>query len=122
MQVVASAPHVEVLREAAAVVTHCGHGTTIKALAAGVPLVCLPMGRDQLDVAARVEHRGAGIRLDAFAEPQAISEAVRDVLDEPRFREAAGRIADAIAEETAEDRVVAEIEALVGAPALSVAE
>jgi MGT family glycosyltransferase len=121
VQVVVSAPHVEVLREADAVVTHCGHGTTIKALAAGVPLVCLPMGRDQLDVAARVEHRGAGIRLDAFAEPEAISEAVRDVLDEPRFREAAGRIAEAIAKETAEDRVVAEIEALVGAPALSVA-
>ena len=116
VQVVASAPHAEVLREAAAVVTHCGHGTTIKALGAGVPMVCLPMGRDQLDVAARVEHRGAGIRLDALAEPQAISEAVREVLDDPAYREAAGRIADAIAEETSEDRVVAEVEALVGAP------
>ena len=38
VQVVRSAPHAEVLREADLVVTHCGHGITIKSLAAGVPL------------------------------------------------------------------------------------
>ncbi len=108
------APHREILREAAAVVTHCGHGTTIKALAAGVPLVCLPMGRDQFDVAARVVHRGAGVRLDAASSPGAIGAALRQVLDDSSYRKAAGRIAAAIAEETAEDRAVAEIEALVG--------
>jgi len=110
VQVVRSAPHAEVLREAAAVVTHCGHGTTIKALAAGVPLVCLPMGRDQLDVAARVAHRGAGVRLDPSAEPEAIAAALRDVLTEPRYRRAAERIAAVIVEETAKDRAVEEIE------------
>jgi MGT family glycosyltransferase len=113
VQVVRSAPHADVLREAAAVVTHCGHGTTIKALAAGVPIVCVPMGRDQLDVAARVVHRGAGVRLDAAAEPQAIAAAVREVLAEPGYCEAARRIAAAIAEETADDRAVQEIEALI---------
>jgi MGT family glycosyltransferase len=123
LQVVRSAPHAQVLREAAAVVTHCGHGTTIKALAAGVPLVCLPMGRDQLDVAARVVHRGAGVRLDPAAEPAEIRVALRTVLDEPEYRRAAERIAAAIAEETATDRAVEEIEALaanaVSSPALS---
>ena len=113
VQVVRSAPHAQVLEEAAAVITHCGHGTTIKALAAGVPLVCLPMGRDQLDVAARVVHRGAGVRLDAAAEPQAIGAALDEVLAEPGYRAAAERIAAAIAEETAHDRAVAEIEALI---------
>jgi UDP:flavonoid glycosyltransferase YjiC (YdhE family) len=113
VQVVRSAPHAEVLREAAAVVTHCGHGTTIKALAAGVPLVCLPMGRDQLDVAARVVHRGAGVRLDPSAEPAAIAAALHEVLAEPGYREAAERIAAAIATETAHDRAVEEIEALI---------
>ncbi len=48
VQVCQLAPHRDILRQAAAVVTHCGHGTTIKALAAGVPLVCLPMGRDSV--------------------------------------------------------------------------
>jgi UDP:flavonoid glycosyltransferase YjiC (YdhE family) len=110
VQVVRSAPHSEVLRDAAAVVTHCGHGATIKALAAGVPLVCLPMGRDQLDVAARVVHRGAGVRLDPSAEPEAIAAALRDVLGEPGYRRAAESIAAVIAEETATDRAVEEIE------------
>lgn len=117
VQVVRSAPHAQVLAEAAAVVTHAGHGTTIKALAAGLPLVCLPMGRDQLDVAARVEYRGAGVRLDQSATPGVIAEAVHEVLRDPGYRIAAERIAAAIAEETASDRAVEEIEALLGVPA-----
>ena len=115
--VVRAAPHSEVLREAAAVVTHCGHGTTIKSLAAGVPLVCLPMGRDQLDIAARVVHAGAGVRLDASAEPAAIAAATREVMEQPGYRTAAGRIAASIREETAADQAVAEIEAAVAVSA-----
>ncbi|MGH2957811.1 MAG: glycosyltransferase [Solirubrobacterales bacterium] len=113
VQVVRSAPHAEVLRAADLVVTHCGHGITIKALAAGVPLVCLPMGRDQLDIAARVVDRGAGVRLDPSAEPEEIATATANVLDEPGYREAAERIASVIADETATDRAVAEIEAMI---------
>ena len=77
VQVVRAAPHSEVLREAAVAITHCGHGVTIKALAAGVPLVCLPMGRDQLDVAARVVHAGAGLRLEPSAAPEEIAAAAQ---------------------------------------------
>jgi MGT family glycosyltransferase len=122
VQVVRSAPHAQVLSEAAAVVTHCGHGTTIKALAAGVPLVCTPMGRDQLDVAARVVHRGAGVRVDPSAQPGEIAAALQEVLDQPGYRRAAERIASAIAEETATDRAVEEIEALTARPVATVAE
>ena len=49
-------------RHAAAVVTHGGHGTVIKALAAGVPMVVLPHGRDQLDNAVRVATPAPGSR------------------------------------------------------------
>ena len=60
--VVERAPHREVLRHAAAILTHAGHGTVIKSLAAGVPLVAMPLGRDRLDNAARVDTtaRGSG--------------------------------------------------------------
>jgi UDP:flavonoid glycosyltransferase YjiC (YdhE family) len=58
VSVVRSAPHEHVLRYAAAVVTHGGHGTVAKALAAGVPLLVLPIGRDQGDNAARVTAEG----------------------------------------------------------------
>jgi MGT family glycosyltransferase len=110
--VVERAPHSEILRHAGAVVTHAGHGTVIKALAAGVPVVALPLGRDQLDNAARVAHHGAGLRLKPKAGPDAIARAVQRVIDEPSFGQNARRIADAIAVETAEDRAAEELEVL----------
>jgi MGT family glycosyltransferase len=110
--VVERAPHREVLRHAAAVVTHAGHGTVIKSLAAGVPVVAMPLGRDQLDNAARVVHHGAGLRLKPKASTDAIARAVRRVIDEPSFRANAGRLADAIAVETSEDRAAMELEGL----------
>src|SRR5207237_8791026 len=45
LHVCVSAPHSELMKEASVVVTHCGHGTVIRALAAGVPLVCKHVGR-----------------------------------------------------------------------------
>ncbi|HEX6653757.1 MAG TPA: glycosyltransferase [Thermoleophilaceae bacterium] len=110
--VVERAPHSEVLRHASAVVTHAGHGTVIKSLAAGVPVVAMPLGRDQLDNAARVAHHGAGLRLKPKASSQAIARAVRRVLDEPSYRANAERLAAAIAAETAEDRAAEELEDL----------
>lgn len=90
-------PHARVLPHARAVVTHAGHGTVIKALGHGVPLVCLPMGRDQMDNAARVVARGAGLRVAPTAAPNEIRTAVSRVLTEEAFREAARRLGDAIA-------------------------
>ena len=110
VQVVASAPHGAVLRQASLAVTHCGHGTTMKALAAGVPLVCIPMGRDQNDTAVRVVQAGAGIRLSPGASAAKIRAGVQRVLDDGRFRDAAGRLAAAIASETDDEAFLAGIE------------
>ncbi|MCW2985466.1 MAG: rebG 2, partial [Conexibacter sp.] len=81
--VVASAPHAQVLEHAALVITHAGHGTIIKSLAAGVPVVALPMGRDQPDNAARMVAAGAGVALKPTAKVAAIRAAVADVLERP---------------------------------------
>jgi UDP:flavonoid glycosyltransferase YjiC (YdhE family) len=96
-------------------VTHAGHGTVAKALAAGVPVLALPLGRDQHDIAARVVHRGAGLRLDRDAPPDRIAGAVRRLLGDPRFAAGAARVAAVMADEAREDRAVAELEALVHA-------
>jgi MGT family glycosyltransferase len=56
-------PHEAVLERAACVVCHGGMGITQKALAAGVPVVVVPFGRDQLETARRVEVAEAGVRL-----------------------------------------------------------
>jgi MGT family glycosyltransferase len=58
-------PHGPILARAACAVTHGGAGATQKALAAGVPVCVVPFGRDQLEVARRVELAGAGTRLPA---------------------------------------------------------
>ena len=93
-------------------ITHGGHGTVITALACGVPVLCLPMGRDQADVAARAVWRGAGLRMSTKSRPDALRQAVRRMLDEPRFRDAARRMAEAMAREDGASRAVAELEAL----------
>lgn len=110
VQVLRSAPHAQVLGQAAAVVTHGGHGTVLRALAAGVPSLVLPMGRDQLDNAARVVERGAGLRLKPSAKPSVIAAAVRRLLDEPRHREGARRMAAALQAEAGRDEAADELE------------
>jgi MGT family glycosyltransferase len=57
--------HGAVLNRAACVVCHGGMGITQKALALGVPVCVVPFGRDQFEVARRVEVAKAGARLPA---------------------------------------------------------
>ena len=58
-------PHSLVLDHAVCVITHGGMGVTQKALARGIPVCAVPFGRDQFEVARRVETAGAGTRLPA---------------------------------------------------------
>jgi MGT family glycosyltransferase len=111
--VVPSAPHSVILNDASVVVSHAGHGTTMKTLSAGVPLVCLPMGRDQDITAERVVHLGAGIQLPRSASSTEIAQAITEVMDNPEFRTNALRMATTIAEEHKPDDVVVELESLV---------
>ncbi|HEY8583650.1 MAG TPA: glycosyltransferase [Capillimicrobium sp.] len=110
--VVRTASHAAALRQARAVVTHGGHGTVVKALAAGVPVVVLPMGRDQPDNATRVVAASAGARLRKSASAPRIAGAVRRALEDPALAAGARRMAAAIAEDTARDRAADELEAL----------
>ena len=112
VSVVEAAPHAAVLPHTAVVVTHGGHGTVMKALAAGVPMVVMPMGRDQPENATRVLAAGAGVRIKRSASPEKIAAAVQEVLGDEAYRTAARRLAIAIAAETADDRSVEELEQL----------
>ncbi|HEX7404392.1 MAG TPA: nucleotide disphospho-sugar-binding domain-containing protein, partial [Candidatus Nanopelagicaceae bacterium] len=57
--------HGAVLNRAVCAITHGGMGATQKALARGVPVCAVPFGRDQFEVARRVEVSKAGTRLPA---------------------------------------------------------
>lgn len=94
--VVPSVPHAQVLPSTSVLVTHAGHGTTIKGLAAGVPMLCLPLGRDQNDNAARVAALGAGLSLSPKSSTDELRAALRRLLEQPAFRDAARHAAAAI--------------------------
>jgi MGT family glycosyltransferase len=110
-----SAPHNQLLGDAALMITHAGHGTVIRALAAGVPLLCMPMGRDQNDNAARVVARHAGLRIRPSASASAIARAVTRVIDDPKYREAARQLGQRIAADARQSRAAEILEGLVTA-------
>ena len=107
-------PHSAVLPEASAAITHAGLGTVHAALAAGVPLVCIPDGRDQPDTAARVVHHGAGVRVGPGASAEKLGRAVEKVLGDPSYKRSAEHLAEVFAREDGATRAAEEIEALVG--------
>jgi MGT family glycosyltransferase len=102
--------HADVLPYCSAVICHGGHGTVLKALIAGVPLVLVPLGRDQPDNAARLVHTGAGIRLRKNAGTAALRAAVARVIDDPRYRAAARQMAARLASERDDNRSVDQLE------------
>ena len=85
--------HGPLLDRAVCAITHGGMGATQKALARGVPVCVVPFGRDQLEVARRVEVAGAGTRLPAkrLTAPR-LREKVREAM---RMGEGARRVAAA---------------------------
>jgi UDP:flavonoid glycosyltransferase YjiC (YdhE family) len=107
-------PHAAILPHISAMVTQCGLGTLTKALAHGVPLVCMPLLGDQPDNAARVTARGAGLRLGADASPDQIRTAIERTLTEPSFRAAARRLGATIAADDGARTAADELEGLAG--------
>ena len=75
-------------------------------------MVCIPMGRDQNDTAARVVHHGAGVRLSTRSSAARIAAAVREVLEDPGTARTPSGMSRVIAEEAAHVDVVVELEAV----------
>lgn len=92
--VVPFADHEQVLSRASLVVGHGGHGTTMRTLRAGVPMVAMPAtGADQAGMAAFVTSSGAGLGVERGSDAAAIRAAASEVLGDPRFRTQAGEVA-----------------------------
>ena len=85
-------PQSDVFPYASAIVHHCGSGTLIGALAAGLPSVAVPLFADQPSNAAEIERIGAGVAvfdLDA----QSLRSAVMRVIENQSFRAASEKVA-----------------------------
>jgi MGT family glycosyltransferase len=105
--------HPAVLPFADAVVTHGGLGTVLAALRFGVPMLCVPLGREQPENAAAVERLGAGLVLAADATVDDIRTATRDLLDSPPYRMAAKQMSTCFLTDADRWPIEDEIEALL---------
>ncbi|RYF81209.1 MAG: glycosyltransferase [Comamonadaceae bacterium] len=91
--VVHTADQVAVLARVDAMVTHAGLNTALECLAAGVPMLALPLAFDQPGVSARIVHAGAGLRLSPHrASVAALRDGLAQLLAEPAFRQNAQRL------------------------------
>ncbi len=91
-------------------VTQGGLSTVMKALAFGVPLVCIPLLADQPDNAARVVAHGAGVRVGRDPSPAQIGQALMRVVTEAHFRDGARRLARVLATENGAQLAAEEIQ------------
>ncbi len=106
-------PHASLLPNCALVVTHAGMGTVMASLAHRVPLLCMPMGREQQDNAERVAACSAGIVLDANAGVEEIRNAIRQMIATSEYQVGARRMGETIARQNGRDTAVKELEALL---------
>ena len=97
--VVNFAPQIEILERAALLITHAGMNSTLESLAAGVPMVALPVVNDQPGVAARIEWTGTGVRIPPDErDPVHLRQAIKTVLGDGSFCAAAHRFQRTIKE------------------------
>jgi len=86
----------DLLRQADVVVCGGGHGMLSKTLLAGVPMVVVPGGGDQWELANRVVRQGSA-RLVRPLSADALIAGVTEVLSDPGYRQAARRAGESIA-------------------------
>jgi UDP:flavonoid glycosyltransferase YjiC (YdhE family) len=103
----------ELLTHADLVICGGGHGMVSKTLLAGVPLVVVPGGGDQWEMANRVVRQGSG-RLIRPLTADALVAAAGEVLSAPGYREAAREAAASVAGVADPVRVCHEALALAG--------
>ncbi|MGZ6855116.1 MAG: glycosyltransferase, partial [Mycobacteriaceae bacterium] len=72
-----------------------GHGMLAKSLVAGVPVVLVPGGGDQWELANRAARQGSAVIVRPLT-PRALDDAVHRVLADPSFARAARRAADSM--------------------------
>jgi MGT family glycosyltransferase len=75
--------YTDAMRHADLVICHAGHGTVVRALEQGVPLLAVPHSGDMAENAARLDWAGLGVRVPwRLLSPLTMRLAVRRALDE----------------------------------------
>jgi UDP:flavonoid glycosyltransferase YjiC (YdhE family) len=107
-------PHADVLPQCRLVVGHGGHGTTMRALAHGVPVLVVPLSAvaDHRDVADAVVRAGVGATVAASAPVDELARAMSRVLADEAVRRRARALADRLATHDPLDEAARAVEEL----------
>jgi UDP:flavonoid glycosyltransferase YjiC (YdhE family) len=101
-------PHCDV------VISHAGHGTLVRALTCGCPVVACPVAGDMGENAARLDWSGAGVRLPRrFISPRALRLAIERVLEDASIRARARELAAWSAQHDAASCAATQLDALI---------
>ncbi len=99
------------------VICHGGHGTTCRALGAGLPMLISPALGDMAENAARVQWAGAGLTLPSRLRTRhSIRWLVRELLGQTRYRRRAAEIAAGNPPQRGPEQAVAAVERLLEVP------
>ena len=108
-------PLAEVLRTCDLVVHHGGQGTSLTALAAGIPQLIVPGMDDQFDNAEALARAGAAITVPAHeAVPELLTKCAAELLEDVAHQGAAARLADEIRRQPAPSHLVEPLCELAG--------
>ena len=90
--------HSDIMPTVSAAVTHGGHGTTIAALAHGIPVLVLPLDEtsDQRGIGRIVEAAGVGITLSRRSSPTRMRAAIERLLDDDDLHRRASDLGERI--------------------------
>jgi MGT family glycosyltransferase len=98
------------------VICHAGHGTVVRSLSCGVPVVACPAAGDMNENAARIDWAGVGVRLPRrLVAPRPLRWAVGRALGDPRSGARARALARWAAENDAPARAAELVEGLARA-------
>jgi MGT family glycosyltransferase len=107
----------QLMPAASLVISHGGHGTVCRALAAGTPLLISPFVGDMSETAMRVDRAGAGLSLPwRLCRSAPLRWAARRILDDPSFAARAGELAAWGREHDGAERGAELVEDLAAAP------
>jgi UDP:flavonoid glycosyltransferase YjiC (YdhE family) len=107
--------HSQVLERAELLVSHAGHGSVMKALTHGTPMVLVPWGRDQPGVAARASALGVAAIVERdVASGETIAAAIDSMLADPQMARRAAEHGDRLARDDPPGLAASLIEGLFG--------
>ncbi len=111
-------PQVDVLQHSSMAIIHGGLGSVKECIVYDVPMLLMPMGRDQPDNAIRIQHHrlGLGADIDSLTMPQML-DMILKINHDPTYRENVSKMRATFLEEDAKQHEVQLMNRLLGPPA-----